>query len=60
MVRLHPEALRRLQARADFQRGRKSGVASVIRQIIYKELGFSSSEWDAVNGEEGLGDDEGS
>lgn len=49
LVRLHPEALRRLQELVPHERqpGQRGGVAGVIRKLVYEHLGFpGSDEWD--------------
>lgn len=49
LVRLHPEALRQLQARADHKHpGRKSGLSAYVREVLYAHLGFDSGEFDAA------------
>ncbi len=53
-IRLHPEALRKLQERAERgSRGRRSGAAAYVRQLIYDHLGFDSGEHAAVEEEGG-------
>ncbi len=52
LVRLHPEALRQLQARADRAHpGRKSGLSAYVRELLYAHLGFDSGEWEATSKE---------
>lgn len=50
-IRLHPEALRRLKAMAQAERGRRSGVGQLIRKLVYQKLDFDSGEWEATHPE---------
>ncbi len=51
MVRLHPEALRMLRERVKHEKGRRSGAAAYIRDLVYAHLGFDSGEWPAQGGD---------
>ncbi len=51
MIRFHPEALRMLRERVKLERGRKSGVAGYIRELVYQHLGFTSLEWPPGEGD---------
>lgn len=49
VVRLHPEAHRRLKERAEEIRpGLRGGVSAYVRELIYRDLEFDSGEWEAV------------
>jgi len=46
-VRLHPEVVRRLKERAESHRGKRSGMAALIRDLIYEAVDFpGSKEWE--------------